>query len=280
MTKEKGLIKRKIIKSNNLIESSYKLTMSENRLIDLALEKLEIIMLDKNLSAEDVKNLINCNNFEEIKINISDYAKEYSIKNNSLYKDMSEVAKKLYERSIIYIDDNDNLVTKRWVITCIYQERDCTVAIQFHPTLVPDLILLKGSFTKFDFDVKKRIKSYYGCRIYELLKQYQTFGQRIFHVDQLRFVLGVEDDEYPNYSNFKQRIIAPSIEQINKHTDLYCEFEEIKNKRKVEKIKFKFVTQKVDYSIPQNLEVLSAKEIFGDGDRNIVQEFRDLIWLS
>ena len=43
--------------------------------------------------------------------------------------------------------------------------------------------------------------------------------------------------EYPKYCNFKQRIIKPAIEEINKVTDLYCEFEEVKEKIDSAKIK-------------------------------------------
>lgn len=282
MSKNKPkIVKRQIIKSNNLIESSYKLTMSENRLIDLALTNLEVIMLDKNLSAEEVKNLIKLKQFDEIEVNVIDYKKEYDIKNNSIYEDLAETAKRLYDRSLIYFE-NDDLVTKRWVITCKYKGDRCAIGLQFHPDLIPDLMIFKGSFTKFDFDVKKYIKSYYTCRIYELLKQYEGFGLRKFEVDQLRFLLGIEDNEYPEYSNFKQRILKPAVEQINKITDLYCEFEEIKNKRKVEAIRFRFVKQQVNYQTKEQItffdnEVAITSE---HNDYNVVKEFRELLGIT
>lgn len=279
--KKPTIVKREIIKSNNLIESSYKLTMSENRLIDLALTNLEVVMLDKNLSAEEVKSLIKQKQFDEIEVNVIDYKKEYDIKNNSIYDDLAETAKRLYDRSLIYFE-NDDLVTKRWVITCKYKGDRCAIGLQFHPDLIPDLMVFKGSFTKFDFDVKKYIKSYYTCRIYELLKQYESFGQRKFGVDQLRFLLGIEDNEYPEYANFKQRIIKPAVEQINKSLDLYCEFEEIKNKRKVEAIRFKFIRQKVNFKSKEQItffdnEVAITSE---HNDYNVVKEFRELLGVT
>lgn len=282
MTKDKPKIeKRQIIKSNSLIESSYKLTLSENRLIDLALTNLETVMLDKNISAEEVKSLIKQRQFDEIEVNVIDYKKEYGIKNNAIYDDLAETAKRLYNRSLIYFE-NDDLITKRWVITCKYKRDRCAIAIQFHPDLIPDLMVFKGSFTRFDFDVKKYIKSYYTCRIYELLKQYESFGQRIFEIEQLRFLLGIEDNEYPEYSNFKQRIIKPAVEQISKITDLYCEFEEIKNKRKVEKIRFKFVKQKVNFQTKEQISFLDSEVAITscNDDYNVVKEFRDLLGIT
>lgn len=279
--KKPHIEKRQIIKSNNLIESSYKLTISENRLIDLALTKLEVEMLDKDLSAEDVKKLIKTQSFDEIEINVLDYKNEYGIKNNSIYTDLSSSANRLYNRSIIYFESND-LVTKRWVITCKYKEDNCAVAIQFHPDLIPDLMVFKGCYTKFDFDVKKYIKSFYTCKIYELLKQYEAYGQRTFYVDQLRFLLGIEDNEYPEYANLKQKVIKPSVKQISDITDLYCEFEEIKNKRKVEKIKFRFVCQPVNFQHKEQLSFLSDEVAMGSqhDEYNIVKEFREILGIT
>ena len=162
--KKKEIIKREIVKSNNLIEGSYKLTTSENRLIDLALSNLEVVMLDKNLSAEDVKSLIKQKDFELLYVYVSDYKKEYNIKNNTIYSELVETANRLYNRNITYLENND-LVKKRWVITCKIAEDRSAVAIQFHPDLISDLLVFKSDYTRFDFDVKKYIRSYYACRI-------------------------------------------------------------------------------------------------------------------
>ncbi|WP_297419659.1 replication initiation protein [Clostridium sp.] len=277
------ITKKEIIKSNSLIESSYKFTISENRLIDLALTQLEVIMLDKDLSAEDVKKLIKQREFDEIEVNVIDYKKEYEIKNNSLYEDLAQTAHRLMDRRIFYFENKD-LIEKQWVITCIYKSEKCAIALQFHPDLIPDLMVFKGCYTRFDFDIKKYIKSYYTCRIYELLKQYEKFGIRIFHIEQLRFLLGIEDEEYPAYANFKQRIIKPALAEINKVTDLYCEFEEIKNKRKVERIKFKFVKQSVNFDKKEQISFFEEKETNYistiDEEYNVVKEFRDLLGIT
>lgn len=95
-------------------------------------------------------------------------------------------------------------------------------------------------------------------------------------------MLGIEDNEYPEYSNFKQRIIKPAVEQISKITDLYCEFEEIKNKRKVEKIRFKFVKQHVNFNTKEQLSFLENEVAITscNDDYNVVKEFRDLLGIT
>lgn len=276
----RNVIKKEIVKSNNLIEGSYKLTTSENRLLDLALSKLEVIMLDKDLSAEDVKQRINHSEFELLYVYVTDYKKEYGIKNNTIYTELAKTANRLFNRTIQYYENNV-LIKKRWVITCKFDEEKNAVAIQFHPDLIGDLLVFKSDFTTFDFDVKKYIRSYYSCRIYELLKQYQSFGQRIFEVEQLRFLLGIKDTEYPLYANFKQRILKTAVTQISKVTDLYLELDDSSYKlnKKVEKVKFKMVAQPVNYQGKENVNdkpKIASKE----SEFHIVQDFKELIGLT
>ena len=278
----RNVIKKEIVKSNNLIEGSYKLTTSENRLIDLALSKLEVIMLDKDLSAEDVKQRINHSEFELLYVYVTDYKKEYGIKNNTIYTELAKTANRLFNRTIQYYENNV-LIKKRWVITCKFDEEKNAVAIQFHPDLIGDLLVFKSDFTTFDFDVKKYIRSYYSCRIYELLKQYQSFGQRIFEVEQLRFLLGIKDTEYPLYANFKQRILKTAVTQISKVTDLYLELDDSSYKinKKVEKVKFRMVAQPVNYQGKEKVKVNDKPKIASkESEFHIVQDFKELIGLT
>ncbi|PEK11073.1 hypothetical protein CN681_09590 [Bacillus toyonensis] len=51
-------------------------------------------------------------------------------------------------------------------------------------------------------------------------------------------------DVYPNYANFKQRVLNPSQKELNQKTDISFEFEEVKLGRKVQKIRFIIHSQK------------------------------------
>lgn len=277
MRKNKDVTEKKeIVKSNSLIEGSYKLTISENRIIDIALTKVEVIMLDKDLTAEDVKYQIEHNSFECLYVYASEYKKEYNLTTCQMYKDLAETANRLYNRSIIYYDETEKeLITKRWVITCKYNDAKKAIAIQFHPDLVPDLLVFKNRYTIFNFDVTKRVKNYYACRIYELLKQYESIKMREFDIEDLRFKLGIEDNEYSRYSTLKQQVIKPSIEKINKLTDIYIELEEKVYNRKVEKIKFRIEPQKMDFV--QNQIVFPNIENVPNQNYNAVKDFRELL---
>src|SRR5690606_31316286 len=74
-------------------------------------------------------------------------------------------------------------------------------------------------------------------RIYELLKQYEKIQERTFLLSDLRELLGAENI-YPAYGNFKQRVLLPAQKELKNKTDISFKLEEIKNGRRVVKVKF------------------------------------------
>lgn len=287
----KNIEKKEIRKSNNLIESKYKLTMSESRIIDLALTKLETIMCDKNISAEEVQKLINTSQFKEIEINVVEYKKEYNVKANNIYEELAKSTSRLQKRIISSFDVEKNKLTNRnWVITSVYNFDKCSISIQFHPDLIPDLLIFKGSYTKFDFNIKKHIKSPNADKLYEILNQYVNIGYRTFDsIEKFRFMMGIENDEYPSYANLKQKVIKPSLDQINKITDIYCEVTEKKDKNKVVGLNFKILQQRANvYDKKEKTKQISFMEADDEvaitkDTQNIpelIAEFKDLLGVT
>lgn len=229
-----------IYKSNRLIESSYRLSTSQNRLIYLGMTKLKRKILDKNLNIQQVEESINKDLFEPIYIDVIDYKKRFNIKSNNLYIELAKIATELYEEEIIYIDKTDTkdkVVRKRWVITCEYDKTNKGVALQFHPSLIKDLLIFQTEFTKMLFDeFVDKLKNKNSFRVYELCKQYLKIGHRDFYVNDLRFKLGLKDNEYMPYCNFKNKLLAVAIKEINKNTDLELIMEEIKKDSKTKKV--------------------------------------------
>jgi len=272
---------KKIIKSNNLIESSYKLSVAEQRLLYLAATKLNARIIENNMSFDEVKKLIETARFELIEISVVDYMKEYNLKRKDMYYALEKIAQQLFERKIIYQTDDGSVIEKRWVITCKYNENNKSVQLQFHPDLIEDLLLLKNKFTILQFEFAKKLKSQYSYRLYELLKQYSNFKKRKFTIDEFRFVLGIGDDEYPKYSNLKSRVIDIAIKEINSFTDIEISVEEIKNKRRVSDIIFKIKPQIPQFVLINKQLSFVEDEICVDVVKETVfQKLKDLLEIS
>jgi len=230
--------KKEVVKSNNLIESSYKLTATEQKIIYYGASLLNKTMIEKSLSISEVEERIRSAQFPLITFNACDFQRSFGINTGNAYALLHEASDRLYKRDFIYIDKDGKPIHKRWVITSKYDEENAKVQLQFHPDLIQDLLVFKDKFTIFKLKDTTDIKSGYAYRLYELCKQYERFKFRIFSVKDLRFKLGIEDTEYPLYGNLKQNVIMSSIKNINKYTDMELDFEETKDKRKVIKVKF------------------------------------------
>lgn len=252
-----------IYKSNKLIESSYRLTTAQNRLLYMGMSKLKRSILDKNMNIQQVETAIKEAKFDLIYIDVIDYKRKFNIKANNLYEQLSKIANELYEQEIIYFDENDNITRMRWVITCKYDKSRKGISLQFHPDLIKDLLIFKNKFTRMIFDNFVNIKGKYSFRIYELCKQYLIIGHRDFYVEDIRFKLGIKDSEYKSYSDLKKSVLNTSIKEISKNTDINIEFEEIerdKKTRKVKKIRF-IIKQSNKYSQSSKINKKNDKQI-------------------
>ena len=66
----------------------------------------------------------------------------------------------------------------------------------------------------------------------------------VISLKDLRFKLGVEDNEYPTMDNFKRRVLDPSIKQINKYTDITAGYDQHKAGRVITGFSFYFKQNK------------------------------------
>ncbi|MBY7013049.1 RepB family plasmid replication initiator protein, partial [Clostridium botulinum] len=105
-----------------------------------------------------------------------------------------------------------------------------------------------------------QFKSTYSFRMYELLKQYEKIGYRIITINEIRSMLDIKKNKYPKYANLKQKVIKVSINEINTNTDLFIDYEEVKESRKITSIKF-YIKSKVQDKVRNEIVVsLEDKE--------------------
>jgi len=220
-----------VVKHNNLIESQGKLT---------ALEQKVFLGAISQITTQD-------EDFKEYQINISQMGKLLKLTTKSLYKELDKATDKLATRLIKIEHINERKQRERLKTTLLsavkYVDGEGYITVTVDPNLKPYLIQLSEQFTKYELDNIINIKSSHAIRIYELLKQYQTIGNRTFELEELKNCLGVEN-EYPRFDNFESRILKVAEKEINKKTDLKISYEKIKRGRKIGKINFKIERNK------------------------------------
>ena len=115
------------------------------------------------------------------------------------------------------------------------------VVASFNVDALPYLLQLQeaGNFTLADLQEVQKLKSPSALRIYWLLKEYAEFGRRTMSVQELRFVLDVQDHEYPQFRSFKAKVLEPARDQLAV-TDIPFSYEVQRQGKVVQRVSFQF----------------------------------------
>lgn len=237
-----------IRKSNELIEARYRLSIWEQRLV------LTLLM---QISPKD-------EDFKRYKVNITDLAALWQFDGSyatAIYEEVQNAADSLVGRTVQLSDDPSISETVSWLSYVKYKKGSGEVEMEFHSSLKPYLLQLQKHFTQYQLGHVVNFRNQYSIRIYELLKM-EVFKHpaggftKDFKYEELRVLLGVEDNEYTLFGNFKMRVITPAVEEISAHTDL--DIEEVrygKTGRKITDISFVIKVRPTDEVMTLQLEM-------------------------
>ncbi len=215
-----------VSKSNNLIEASSRLNLVEQKML---------LCLASNIEPSD-------RDFKTYTFPIKQFHDLLGLSGSTKYTELSKITKELVSK-VMEIRIGEELIQVSWISSAIYNRNKGTIDLRFDPLLKPFLLELSSKFTSYRLANVIKLNSTYAIRIYELLKQYEHIKERTISLENLRYYLDASD-VYPNYANFKQRVLKPSQKELNQKTDISFEFEEIKSGRKVQKIRFFIHSQK------------------------------------
>jgi plasmid replication initiation protein len=227
--------KARAVQSNNLIESRYILTSSE--------QKLCLAMISK-IQPDDIE-------FAGLEIKVSELAALIDINLKYAYFEIQKITKRLMGR-VIHIPEETGWLLTHWVSSCRYHHEHGTVTLKFDENLKPYLLKLRKEFTKVDLEVVAQFQSIYAIRIYQLLKAFSGIGWREIGVVELKDMLGLKPGQYAEYRDFNKRVIAQAkkeMEAIDEtgrpKSDLSFEVETIREERKITRLKFIIIKNKM-----------------------------------
>ena len=240
-----------IKKANNLIESRFKFDIWEMRYF---------LSLIAQIRREDEE-------FRTYRVWYKDIVKTFRIKSHRSYDMLRDAAQTLLQKKF-YISSVENGFERETAYHIIRTvnylkkgqegkeevEKQEYIDVTIEPEMKPLLLQLQKNFTAYD--LKNIINlGVYAVRMYELLKQYESIGKRTLQFEELKKMFELEN-EYPDFSNFYRRVVEPSIEEINKHTDIFVhEIEKIKEGKKVSALLFRFRRNKNATSNPLSLMI-------------------------
>jgi plasmid replication initiation protein len=227
-----------VVKSNALVNSSYVLTLVEQRIILLAI--LEARESNKKITAST-----------HVSINVKDYAEHFKVDRSTAYGAIKSAAESLFERQVTFYDlhpttGKQRKRTTRWVSERAETEESGVIELVFAPAVIPHIGRLEKNFTSYDLEQVSGLKSIYAVRLYEMLIGWDKRGKKAsFELEGLRSQLGLGVNEYMQMSDFKRRVLDLAIKQINEHTDIKVSYEAVKAGVRIAGFEFTF-TKKDD----------------------------------
>lgn len=249
-----------VVKSNQLIESSYKLSTQEQRII---------LLMASMIKPED-------KDFYRYQIKIKDFINIIGIKDQSKYPEVKKITKGLLEKVLI-IKTADSELQIGWLCSAEYFNRKGFVELEFSPKLKPFLLKLKEFFTKYQLENIIKLRSSYSIRIYELLKQYEKIGERAFSLEELKRILGIKPDKYKLYGDFKRKILKLTQKELRQRTDISFDLKERKDCRKVIGLIFLIRSNKTHKQKQEASEELLISKI---ANKELYQKLKDYFCLS
>ncbi|HMY01532.1 MAG TPA: replication initiation protein RepM, partial [Agitococcus sp.] len=242
-----------VVKDNALIDASYNLELTEQRLILLAI-----------LNARETGQGIDANSV--LRIHASDYMSHFDVDKHASYEALKNAVSNLFGRQFSYTEKDEltgksKQVRSRWVQKIAYIDDIGVLELAFTMDVVPLITRLEQHFTSYQLEQVAQLTSKYAVRLYELIISWRERGNVPFTgLKELRLKLGVEDNEYPTMDNFKRRVLDHSIKQINTHTDIIANYEQHKAGRVITGFSFSFTPKKQPKNVTPKAKKSATKQ--------------------
>lgn len=236
--RDKLSLDNQVVKSNKMIQGKYKMSALE--------QKLVLTLCSKIKSDDDM--------FMEFTMTVNEFANFLGIDNKDyeFNRTLKRKCKILNNKDIemnLGTKENPDWLFFHWFEYIRYIPGTATIKMKFSPVLEPYLLNLKETYTKYRLGYVINFKSEYSFRFYEIMKQYESIGERTITIEEIKDLLMIDKDKYTKYSHLKAKVIQKAIEEINKYSDIKINLEkEEKEGKKV--VGLVFSINKNDFRYP------------------------------
>lgn len=225
-----------VVKSNHIIEASYRMSVAEQRVILSAISQVR----------RDQPKLTDAVLYS---VTAADLAALAGTDPKTAYRDLQAAAERLQTRRVTLILEPDGVTirSKRrsticWVQRIDYIDHEGRIELRFGKDILPYLTGLQREFTRYALSDVAKMTSAHAIRLYELLMQWPE-GHRVVELDDLRRWLQLED-RYPMMADLRRWVIEPAVQQINEHSPMMLTWAQRKTGRKVTYLVFDYTSKK------------------------------------
>ena len=218
-----------VVKSNELINASYAMTVNEQKLLLACISQIDSRSTLESgaqfvLGVEEARDLF--------------YSKADQ---RHAFRDLDDASRRLFERKVsIDLGDGRELLT-RFVQSAVFDPSKGTVTLHFANEIVPYLSQLQANFTQYRLSNIVQLTSSHAVRIYELIVSWtgQGLAYKEMEIEEFREMLGL-GEKYKLNGQLKDRVVNPAVSQINESTDFELDISFKKSRRTFKWIQLRF----------------------------------------
>lgn len=228
--------------NNALTRAGHSLTLSEKRLVMMAVSKL------------DSRSALPKGSVPTTRITATDYAEAFGVSMDTAYNQLAAAGEALFKRYVTFFEADDAKSRKKgskptkvqmhWVGEVHYQEGEGWIELSWWPKILPCLTGLKREFTTYQLKQASALRSVYSWRLLELLLRFKGTdgeGRAEYTVEDLKTSFDVADTKsYANYALFERRVLAPAVKEIEAHGGMTITYTRLKAGRRVRALRFEF----------------------------------------
>lgn len=137
-----------------------------------------------------------------------------------------------------WLDYGEGLLKFQWIATPDIKKNTLNIEVEIPSKIMPYLVGLKNKFTEYELWQVLPLESRYSVALYEYLRSYLYKGEVQVSIEELRTYLGVSENKYTEFRNFKRLCINLPISEINESTDISVEWKGIRRGKSYSDILF------------------------------------------
>lgn len=224
-----------VVKSNRLVQALQTLSLSETRLLQLAI--VDARETGQGLSTD-----------EPLELNATRYAQTFNVSPDAAYLALIEAEDSLFKRKFTITNEDGSLTKSRWIQDANYKKGEGLILVTLTRVVIEHVTKIDGFeqyFTSYHLKKTSDFKSVYAVRLYELLMQWKNIGKTpVFELDKFRNQIGIGVNEYTRMEAFKRRVLDIAMAQINDSSDITVKYEQHKKGRSIFGFSFQFKSKK------------------------------------
>jgi plasmid replication initiation protein len=228
---------------NGIVEATYRMDVVEFRVFFTMLTMI---------SPDDVT-------FCEYELRVADIIRLFSLsRDGRSYESIKDAAERLVSKTMVIYHTKEDGNRYRTVIpfltsasSQIGDTKSESIRVTFHPELKPFLLQLRSEYLEFDVRNLSGVHSQYSIRLYMMLRHQMNLKKTSirYTVERLREVFEINENEYPLYGNFKQKVLLRACNDLNTFTNIRVnEMNEERSNRKVAAVIFNMSTKALHLS--------------------------------